>query len=154
MSETEKELSDLHKTICCGNLEAEEFCDLWFKAAHGIDDIFDTREDGRPTMTSEAIMKVFATLMEMYNCTFYLKFQRLLHPTLFVIHNTYCDVLAFEKAPESEKRAIADVERCSGNRIYDVVAAICGGYDHMRKLSPVIRQRSWLLQHDPKAQQF
>lgn len=154
MTKTEQEIKDLHKQVCNGNADAEVFCDLWFQFCHGVDDIIDTREDGRATMNPEEILRIFAVAMALYNCPFYILNRAVLHTCAMLIHNIYADTVLFEKAPEPEKRAIADVARCCGNETYFLVANICGGYDHMRKLSPIIRQRSWLLQHDKDAQQF
>lgn len=154
MTETEIDLQRLNKAISNGDLDAEKFCYDFFQYVHLIDDLIDTMEDGRPTMSTETILGTFNLAIDIYNGPFYLKNRHLLEGIIRSITNAYADVVLFEKAPEPEKRAIADVVRCCGNECLFMVAFICGGWDHMRKLSPMIRHRSWLLQHDPNAQQF
>lgn len=129
------------------NAEALEFCDNVMIYFHLIDDLWDTREDGRPTMDSEEVIRVFAYALLVYNSKFYLKHQSSLFPIFVHVTNTYADVLLFEKSPSEHKRAIADVIRCCGNDVFFIVALICGGYKHMREVSPLIRERSWLIQH-------
>lgn len=154
MTEDEIELHKLHKEVCLGRVDAEEFCNLWFYYCHGIDDLIDNSEDGKPTTSAEKILELFAQAWFVYNNSFYIANRQLLQSCAMTIHNLYADSVVFEKAFEPEKRAIADVNRCCGNEMYFQVALICGGYAHMRNVSPKIRQRSWKLQHDKDAQQF
>lgn len=123
------------------------FCDLWMLYCHSIDDLLDTRFDGRPTMDTEEILKIPIYALLLYNSPFYMAHREALCPVVFLVTNAYGDTVKFEGSAGRHTRAIADVIRCCGNEMFFAVALICGGYDHMRKLSPVIRERSWIIQH-------
>lgn len=134
--------------VCLGNLEALQFCDLWFRYCHSIDDLIDTMEDGRPTMKPEAIIEIFAVAAGIYNCSFYIKNQPMLMPVVLLVTSAYADSVQFEKSPVNCHRKIGDVLRCCGNEMFFAVAMITGGWRHARGLSPAIREASWKLQHD------
>lgn len=145
---TGKGLHEFCAEVCRGDMSAMTFCDLWFNYCHGIDDLIDTMEDGRPTMKPEAILKLFGIAATLYNCPFYVRNQAALFMPVLTITNAYADSVAWEKSSVSRRRKIADVLRCCGNEMFFVVALIVGGWQHMRDLSPKIRERSWVLQHD------
>lgn len=147
-----KEIRDFCQTVCRGEVAALQFCDLWFDYCHRIDDLIDTREDGRPTMTPEEILTIFGAGLMLYNCEFYLKHQRTLFPIILAVTNCYMDVVQWEKSPVEHQRKMADVLRCCANELFFVVAMITGGWSHMRDVSARIRERSWLLQHDESGQ--
>lgn len=134
--------------VCKGDAAALQCCDIWFDYCHLIDDLFDTREDGRPTMPTDQIMRTFWCALMFYNCDFYVKHRERLFPIVTMVTNAYADVVHWEKDPAEHRRAIADVLRCCGNEFFFMVALITGGVDHMREVSPLIRETSWLLQHD------
>lgn len=136
------------KELCCGNADAQKFCELFYQYAHGLDDLIDCKEDGRPTMSNEDIMRLFSTAMLMYNCPFALRHQSLLFPAIVVVHNMYADSVAWEKSPLKHRRVMADAMRTCGDEIFNLVAHICGGYRHMRNLSGRIREADWLRQHN------
>ena len=138
--------------VCKGDKAALQCCDIWFDYCHLIDDIMDTREDGRPTMSTQEIMKTFWAAAMLYNCEFYVANQKYLFPIVVQVTNAYADVVEWEKSPQAHCRAIADVLRCVGNEFFFAVAMIVGGIDHMRRVSPVIRETSWRLQHDEHGQ--
>lgn len=114
---------------------------------HQIDDLIDNREDGKPTTTPEQILKIPVNALLLYNHPFYMVHREMLMPVVLLVTNAYADSVAWEKSPSASERAIADVIRCCGNEMFFMVALICGGYEHMRRLSPRIREHSWHLQH-------
>ena len=134
--------------VCRGNEVAMQWCDLWMVYCHEIDDLIDTREDGRPTFSAEQILKIPINALILYNHPFYLANRENLMPLVLSITNAYADSVQFEKAADPTQRSIADIIRCCGNEMFMMVALICGGWEHMRKVSPRIRVRSYQLQHD------
>jgi hypothetical protein len=148
MSEEIKAAHNFTKELCQGNRAAEEFCNLWYAYCHGIDDIIDLKEDGRPTMSNEKILEVFATAALMYNCKFYTDHRPHLFPIVIAVTNLYADSVLWERSPAAHLRKIADVLRCCGDEMLLMVAIIIGGWSHMRKMSPRIRETDYRLQHD------
>lgn len=134
--------------LCCGNRDAMTFCDIWYRYAHSIDDLVDTLEDGRPTMSKEQMISIFFTAALLYNCDFYIANRQLLGPIVLQVTNTYQDSVAWERSSKKHLRQMADIFRTCGNEMYVMVALLCGGEQHMRKMSMAIKERDWLGQHD------
>lgn len=138
--------------LCRGNREAMNFCDMWYQYCHGIDDLIDTLEDGRPTMSKEQIISLFLKAAVFYNSRFFVENRELLFPIAIQTTNTYADSVAWENSPKAHLRIMGDVFRTCGNEMYFMVALICGGEAHMRTMSQSIKERDWLGQHDEKGQ--
>lgn len=134
--------------LCKGDTTAMAFCDQWYQYCHGIDDLIDTLRDGRPRMSKEQMVGLFFNAAVLYNMPFFTKYRDLLFPIVLQVTNTYQDSIAWEHAPESHLRQMADVFRTCGNEMYVMVALITGGQEHMRKMSMAIKERDWLGQHD------
>ena len=124
------------------------FCDCWYKYCHAIDDLVDTIEDGRPTMSKEEIISIFLNAAFLYNMPFFKQYAHLLFPVVITITNMWADTVAWEKSPIYRRRVMADVLRTAGNEMYFMVALITGGEAHMRDMSLKIRERDWIGQHD------
>ena len=131
--------------VCCGNVQAKEFCHLWFQYCHGIDDLIDL---GVPTVTHEQILELFIMANVIYSSEFYTAHRTILQPVVMLVTNAYADVVKWEKSDINRRRRMADVLRCCGNEMFFAVAMICGGWKHLRSLSARLRERSWELQHD------
>lgn len=134
--------------LCCGNQNAMRFCDHWYHYCHGIDDLIDTIRDGRPRMSKDQIISLFFRAALLYNCDFYVNNRDVLAPIVLLITNTYRDSVAWEQSPRSDLRKMGDVFRTCGNEMLIMVALICGGEAHMRKMSLAIKERDFVLQHD------
>lgn len=134
--------------VCCGNQEAMELCDIAYNYFHGIDDLIDTMQDGRPLMNKEEMISLFFKAALFYNHPFYKKNQAILFPIILQITNTYADSVAWEQSPKAHLRAMGDVFRTCGNEFYIMIALLCGGEKHMRSFSAAIKERDWLMQHD------
>lgn len=132
------------------NQSAKSLCLLYFRYCHDEDDAQDSIEDGRPTVSNEFLLNTRMELAFVYNHPFYVQHQAFLFPVIMMVLNEYADSVLFEKSPEPEKRAIADVIRCCGNNFFYAVALICGGIPNMRRISPLVRHLSWRLQHSDK----
>ena len=137
-----------NQELCQNNHDAMQFCDLWHHYVHGIDDLIDTMQDGRPIMSQDQIIGLFFHAAVLYNSAFFVSHRNLLFPIVLDITATYSDSVAWEKSPKSHLRLIADVLRTCGGQMYFMVALICGGPEHMRTMSRKIRERDWLSQHN------
>lgn len=147
MSSEARDAHNFTKLVCCGNRDAEVFCGLYYQYCHGIDDILDTMEDNRPTMSKEDILALFVNAAMLYNCTFFKQHSALLFGSVLAVTNAYADSVAWESDPVEHRRTIADVLRTCGDEMFFMVAMICGGWKHMRAVSGQIRESDWILQH-------
>jgi hypothetical protein len=134
--------------ICMGNQDAMFFNDVWYKYCHGIDDLIDTMEDGRPTLNKDEIISQFFNAAILYSSRFFREHCEMLLPIALQITNEYADSVAWERSPQKHLRAIGDAMRTCGNKMYQMVALICGGELHMKAIGRKIQERDWLAQHD------
>lgn len=139
-------LSDEVKSLCKGNEPAIHFCTLWFLDRHRIDDLIDERDK----VSNEEILEMLICAAGLYNSPFYLANRVMLYPIVLMITNQFADSVKWERDDLEHRKTMADVLRCCGNEMFFAVAAIIGGWDHVRMWSPKIRERDWLLQHDNK----
>lgn len=144
---SEKECHAFAVELCRGNQQAIEFCNIFYRYVHAIDDLIDLKEDGRPTMSNEDILAIFADAALLYNCPFFYQNRQHLFPLIISVTNQYADSVSWERSPVNRRRAIADVLRCCGDEVLFLVAMICGGWRHMRQMSQKIRERDFELQH-------
>ncbi len=135
-------------TLCCGNQAAMGFNDLYYNYCHAIDDILDTMQDGRPRMAKDQIIETFFNAALLYNNDFFVANRTLLLPIILDITSTYAVSVGWEQSPKAHLRKIADVFRTAGNRLYYMVALICGGPAHALKMIRLIHERDYLRQHD------
>lgn len=138
--------------LCRGNQDAIVFCDQWHFYCHGIDDLIDTMQDGRPIMCRDQIIRLFMRAAILYNCTFFVANRTLLFPIVLDITNIYTVSVQWEKSSRAHLRKMADVFRTCGNRMYSMVALICGGEQHMLEMTLKITERDYLSQHDANDQ--
>lgn len=132
--------------VCNGNQEAMVFVTLWYRYCHRIDDLLDTREDGRPIMSAEEILETFLLAAMLYSCPFYKKHSDMLLSTVITTTNAYADSVAWERSPIDHRRNIGNILRTCGNEMFFLVATITGGISHMRKVSQRIRETDFLRQ--------
>ncbi len=133
--------------VCKGDRDAMICCNLFYTYAHGIDSLIDDKEDGRPIMSNEEIIKLFVNSAFLFNCPFFKKHSEVLLGTVLSVTNTWADSVAWEKSPIDHRRLIADVLRCVGNEFFFMIAMLCGGWDHLRSVSGRIRETDWIKQH-------
>ena len=135
---------------CLGDREAMEFLLLWRAYVHNVDDIIDqdTSEMEEPRR-AEFILKTFALAIRLYSHPFYLRNIQALRAVAYSITNAYADSVLFERVSSVEcrgeewKQQWADHHRHAGAEMVLAVAQICGGYDHVRTLSPELRAVGW-----------
>ena len=133
--------------LCKGNEQAMQTCDLWYSAVHGLDDLVDSLQDGRPRMSREQMIKLFFTFACLYNSPFYVANRDTLFPIVAQVTNTWADSVAWEHSPKAHLRTMADVFRICGDEFFIMVALLTGGYEHMRTMSMKIKERDWTGQH-------
>jgi hypothetical protein len=128
--------------LTCGNPGAADWLQKWHAYCHAVDDLIDEARG------PESLLEVLAQAADLYAHPFWLANCIHLRPLVVAITNAYADSVAWEKSGDSPERAMADVLRFAGVEMYCMVAAICGGYAHMRKISPLIRRQTWTANHD------
>jgi hypothetical protein len=129
--------------LTCGNKQAGEFLRLWRAYVHGIDDIIDG-----DLKESEGILRVFMLAAFVYAHPFYLQNMAALQQIVINCTNAYADTVAWERSEEPWRRQFADHYRHFGAEMVLAIAHICGGFDHMRKVSPLLRETCWKEHHD------
>lgn len=144
MKLAERQLTGLFDEICCGNPDALRFVMHWNLFCHGVDDIVDMPEFRE---SPEQIVSVFAEANVLFTLPFYQANFAKLQTTVMLVANAYADSVAWEKSSELHQQRLSDVLRSYGNEMLIAIALICGGYQHMRRMSPKIRERSWADQH-------
>jgi len=147
-TEDAKSALEWNVKITKGDKEAMAFNDLWYRYVHGIDDLIDTALDGRTRMSQDQIIEVFINAALLYNTPFFIRHRNLLFPIVLSITNTFANSVLWERSPLNRRRIMADVWRTCGDEMYDMVAMIVGGWNHVRTVSPLIRDRDWIGQHD------
>jgi hypothetical protein len=138
--------------LCRGDSDAMKFCDLWYGYVHGIDDLVDTVNDGRPAMSKRQMIGLFFHAALLYNSAFYKANQSLLFPLILDITSTYTTSVEWENSPVKHRRELADHMRMAGSRMYGMVALIVGGGDHAQEMSQRIHEQDWTRQHDEAGQ--
>ena len=128
--------------LTLGNAYAADWLQKWAKYCHDIDDQIDERRG------AEAFLAILASAIELYTHPFFLAHWSHLRPIVISITNAYADSVAWEKSEDFSERQMADTLRFCGVEMYCMVAAICGGYEHMRKFFPILRKQTWTDNHD------
>ena len=116
-----------------GNPEAIDFIWRWSLYCHAIDDIID-----EPT-TPEFRLQTFVQALEVYTHSYFRKHEAQLKPLVYLVTNQYADSVAWEHHAEDWKRGYSEWARHAGAELVLAVAAIEGGYPHMRAISLELR---------------
>jgi len=125
-----------------GDAIAADWLQKWAKYCHDIDDQIDEQRG------PESFLAILAQAVDLYTHPFFLAHWSHLRPLIIIITNAYADSVAWEKSSEASERQMADILRFCGLEMCCLVAAICGGYEHMRKVSPTLRRHTWRDNHD------
>lgn len=137
-----------NEELCCGNQAAMQFNDIYYGYVHGIDDLLDLMVDGRPTLSKDQILSIFFRAALLYTCPFFVANREFLMPIILDITHSYAVSVGWERAPQPHLRAMADVLRTSGNRLYWMVALLCGGEQHALSMIRKLHDSDWTRQHD------
>ncbi len=144
MTANEHDLQALR--FCCkDDREAIEFLLTWRQYVHAIDDIVDGDRPG-----PEFLLSTFALAAALYSLPFYLRNINALRQIVFNCTNAYTDSVLWETAPVPWRREFADQYRHFGAEMVLAVSLICGGYEHMRAISPELRTICYLEHHTPE----
>lgn len=141
MTANEQDARALNR-CCLGNQEAIGFLWLWRQYVHAIDDIVDGDAPG-----AEFLLRTFALAATLYSHPFYLKNLPALRQVVYNCTNAYADSVDWEKSPIDWQRTWSDHYRHFGAEMVLAVAQICGGYEHMRSISPELRVICWVEHH-------
>lgn len=131
--------------LTCGNQSAIDFLVLWRRYVHHIDDLIDGDLKG-----PEAMLGVFMQAAFVYTHPFFLEHMMELRQIAINCTNAYADSVMWEKSDVAWRREFADHYRHFGTEMVIVIAAICGGYAHARKVSPMLRELCWAGHHDER----
>lgn len=128
-----------------GDADALQFMRSFLRLAHQIDDVIDT-----PNVTKEYILRTFIFATSLFSLNqFYLRHREMLFAAVLTALNEYALSVEWENAPEQEKRQIADYARSSGGlRVIELCAALTGGIERMRDITPSLAMDSWRTHHD------
>lgn len=129
-----------------GNEQAADFLILWGTYVHGIDDLIDGDANG-----PEAMLQVFMMAAFVYTHPFFMANLRELRQIAVNCTNAYADSVVWEKG-EGWRKDFADHYRHFGAEMVLAVAGICGGYEHMRNISPTLREICWKEHHNEKGE--
>lgn len=132
--------------LTCGNQPAAQFLFVWREYVHQIDDLIDGDTEG-----SEAILKAFMLAAFVYTDPFFVAHMAALRQIAINCTNAYADSVKWEKA-EGWRGQWADHYRHFASEMVLAVASICGGYEHMRKISLTIREMGWNEHHNEKGE--
>lgn len=143
MTSSESKIIKLYDEVTLGNSDALRFLFHWNLFCHAIDDLIDGPDRAEP----EDVVSAFAEANVLYTLPFYQANCIKLQTTVMLITNSYADSIGWEKSEKDGHRKMADVLRFAGNEMVFAVALICGGYQHMRRVSAGIRERSWMDHH-------
>lgn len=144
MTLSESNFVTLYDEASCGNPDALRFLFHWNIFCHGIDDLIDA-----PTRaTPGEVIDAFAQANILYTHPFYQAHAVKLQMVVMLVTNAYADSVFWEHEKRSGLSAMADVLRFAGNEMVFAVALICGGYQHMRRISMRVRENSWITHHD------
>lgn len=107
-----------------------EFLKLWHEYCHLVDDIID---DG--LWDAETLLRCLMLGCTVYSHPFYQRNRSSLQMPALVATSIYGDSVAWEKDPALWKRQWCEVLRHAGNDVFFAVAMVCGGWEHLRKIS-------------------
>lgn len=145
-----EEIRQQKLVVTKGNEEALEWLLMWDMYVHGIDAFCDWDSPADvATARKEFLLMLFAHACVLYSHPFYLKHLPALRMIVLNCTNAYADVVvSCEGSGVKWREEFADVYRHFGVEMALAVAAICGGYEHMRAVSGELRWRNYNEHHD------
>ncbi len=132
--------------LTCGNKSAAQFLCFWREYVHQIDDLVDGDTKG-----PEALLKAFMLAAFVYTQPFFTENVGALKQIAINCTNAYADTVMWEK-DTSWRGNFSDHYRHFASEMVLAVASICGGYEHMRKISPILREMGWNEHHNTKGE--
>lgn len=127
---TTDEYAALLDELTLGDADARAFLEPWWADyCHLIDDIVDGHAP------PEAAIRMGSLAATLYSSRFYQRHAAVLHLQVQLITNAFHDSLELAGRSEPFARQLAGVYRHAGGDMVRAVALLCGGYDHLRRLS-------------------
>jgi len=136
-------LDQIHELAASGNVEAGKFLFLWAHYCHLIDDFIDEKKRDPESFIA---MLIHANLT--YSNPFYQLHAQRLRGVVGVVTNAYADSVKWENDATEWKKRWADTLRFAGSEMVLAVATITGGFDLCRRISPMLREVNWMVQHE------
>lgn len=115
--------------VCAGNADAADFLAHWIGYVHAVDDLCDGHQ---PVEHAPAMFAAAATL---YGSPFYRQHAATLAPIVLLLTNTYEDANRLALSDHLADQSAADVLRHCGGEMVRAVALLCGGYQHLQRVS-------------------
>jgi hypothetical protein len=141
-------MPEFYLKVCAGNEQAYEFLCGWHHYTHLIDDFVDAPPKNAEE-SAERLGALLAWAAMLYSSPFWVKNVAALSPIVMSVTNTYIDSVRWEQAIRPQwQKTVADTLRHSGNDMVFAVAAICGGWAHMRQFSLPLRAIAFASHHD------
>lgn len=134
----QEQLEAFYRETCQGREDAYAFICAWQTFCSAVDDLNDGDIKG-----VDALSRTFFVSIQTLTSNFWQQHGRDLYLLSALITNDYidshnCDV------------KFRDFLRSNGNQMLMAVAFICGGFDHLRKMSLKIREISYREHHDDR----
>ena len=141
---------ELTLRICNGNKEAEDWMQLMRRYIHVSDDLIDEDIPAAKKLSgAERMCSMGALALRMYSHPFYVKNSNALHAIMLINFAAYTQSVKWENE-EGWKGVCADWLRHGGIYVLQIIAAICGGYDHMVSFNDELWTLAYDLHHDPE----
>ncbi len=134
------------KRLCKDNELALQFMRIWHRWVHMIDDLVDG-ELNKDTWR-EQVIQTFAVGILTLSHPFYQRNVDALRLAAVMIANTYADTVQWEKSDKEWQRQWADHHRHCAAQMALAVAALVGGFEHMRTISGELNEICYELHHD------
>jgi len=143
-------LTELYREAGCNQADAVDFLFAWHAYCHELDDVVDNPLSPE---TPEMLLASQVRAACLYTCPFFQQNAAALRPLVFLIASAWGDSVKFEHSGDSGLRTYGDSLRLVGNEMVCAVALICGGFAHLRRISPRLRKLAWANQHAPVGEQ-
>lgn len=131
--------------LCKDNELAMQFMVAWHGWVHKIDDLVD---GDRSENWREDVIKTWALGIVVLSHPFYLANVQALRLAAVLIANTYADTVLWERSDKDWQRNWADHHRHCAAQMAMAVAALVGGFEHMRTVSAELNEICYELHHE------
>lgn len=133
----------LVREAACGDASAYLFLKAYYQVTEYYDDLVDLA-----IVDPLKWDKVPALLNRLYSMPFYVQYAQMLTIPCQLVAMQYTLSLEWEKSEVEWQRRWADTLRFAGMHMLSAVAYICGGSDHMLKITKQMSEVCWAHHHD------
>jgi len=122
----------IFKDITCGNTDAYDFCNAFFRWVHCLDDLVDKDKVVPPG----GVSFLFYSLIHNIACNPFFQANRTeLLATLLISSQAWADSEEWKKRPDVLHRIASQVLKSQYQDVFLHVAALCGGQLHMQEVA-------------------